>query len=267
GLTAGPAELVAQTQAGWQPTGATVIELDVTSGSNPTHNFGFEAAGQPSVEIGPDETNPARTELRIIGTPADDVIDVRGRNAAVDVIVNGVLFGRFSPTGRIDIHGLGGNDRIFVGGVVFPRRAWVDGGVGDDSITAGNGASVLRGAAGNDRMQSGSARDLLIGGVGADTLFGQNGDDILVGGSTSFDTNTAALDAILAEWTSIRTYAQRIDNLTSGGLIGGLDLNVGTVWDDGSVDGLTGGRATDWFFASLGDTTDARSFERVSGFD
>jgi hypothetical protein len=42
GLNAGPAELVAQTQAGWQPTGATVIQLDVTSGFNPTHDFGFE---------------------------------------------------------------------------------------------------------------------------------------------------------------------------------------------------------------------------------
>jgi hypothetical protein len=41
GLDAGPAELVAQTQEGWQPTGATVIQLDVTSGFNPTHNFGF----------------------------------------------------------------------------------------------------------------------------------------------------------------------------------------------------------------------------------
>jgi Ca2+-binding RTX toxin-like protein len=224
------------------------------------------AGAEPSVAIGPDATDPTKNELRVVGTRANDVIDVRGRNAAVDVVINGAPFGRFSPAGRIVVSGLAGNDTIHVGGVVFPRRAWVDGGAGDDVITTGNGASLLVGGEGNDRLLGGRARDLIIGGTGADALFGQNGDDILVGGGTSFDANTAALDAIMAEWTSTRSYAERIGNLTGGGLIGGFDLKGGfSVSDDASADALTGGPAIDWFFAGLGDTTDARAFEIVSG--
>lgn len=227
-----------------------------------------EAAGQPIIELGPDATDPTKTELRITGTPANDLIDVRGRNAAVDVTINSVPFGRFSPTGRIVITGLDGNDSIFVGGIVFSRRAWVDGGAGDDTITTGNGPSLLLGGGGNDRLQSGSARDLLIGGTGADQLFGQNGDDILISGTTTFDANTPALNAILAEWTSTRTYTQRINNLTgatSGGINGSTLLQPGTtVSGDTSADTLTGGRATDWFFASPNDTTDARAFETIT---
>jgi len=222
-----------------------------------------KAVGQPSVEIGPDATDPTKTELRVVGTPANDSIDVRGRSGPVDVVINGVPFGRHAPTGRIVIHGLGGDDTILVGGVFYPRSSWVYGGAGNDQVTTHNGSGVLLGGADDDRLVSGSSRDLVIGGLGADALFGQNGDDILVGGQTSFDANIAALSAIMAEWGSTRSYSERIANLTGGGLLGGADLNAGTVSDDGSVDALTGGRATDWFFAGQNDTTDARTFELI----
>jgi hypothetical protein len=222
-----------------------------------------KAVGQPSVEIGPDATDPTKTELRVVGPPANDSIDVRGRSGPVDVVINGVPFGRHAPTGRIVIHGLGGDDTILVGGVFYPRWSWVYGGAGNDQVTTHAGSGVLLGGADDDRLVSGSSRDLVIGGLGADALFGQNGDDILVGGQTSFDANIAALSAIIAEWSSTRSYSERIANLTGGGLLGGADLNAGTVSDDGSVDALTGGRATDWFFAGQNDTTDARAFELI----
>ena len=42
-------------------------------------------------------------------------------------------------------------------------------------------------------------------------------------------------------------------------------LNASTVFADGSVDALTGGNDTDWFFALAGqDTTDRRSGERLN---
>jgi hypothetical protein len=63
-----------------------------------------------------------------------------------------------------------------------------------------------------------------------------------------------ALIAIQAEWTSGATYQQRINHLTGatpGGLNGANTLVPGTtVFDDTSVDTLTGGGGQDWFLAN-----------------
>jgi hypothetical protein len=130
-----------------------------------------KALGQPSVELGPDATDPTKTELRVVGTPAADSIDVRGRSGPVDVVINGVPFGRHAPTGRIVIHGLGGNDTILVGGAFYRRSSWVYGGAGNDQVTTHNGNGVLLGGGDDDLLVSGGARDPLIGGTGANALF------------------------------------------------------------------------------------------------
>ena len=102
----------------------------------------------------------------------------------------------------------------------------------------------------------------MIGGVGEDDLKGDKDDDILIGGFTAHDQDLAALEAIMAEWTSAGDYADRIANLdgTTGGsgangayyLIAGdpTDPTV-TVWDDGDKDTLQGHKGLDWFFADL----------------
>jgi Ca2+-binding RTX toxin-like protein len=83
-----------------------------------------------------------------------------------------------------------------------------------------------------------------------------DGDDLLIAGYTAFDTNTAALRAILAEWTSHRDrdYATRIANLSGPRANGHFFLNVDgpqtTVFDDADEDKLTGGSGRDWFFAN-----------------
>jgi Ca2+-binding RTX toxin-like protein len=111
----------------------------------------------------------------------------------------------------------------------------------------------------------GSNRDILIGGTGADRIVGNEADDILIAGSTAFDAIEVALSAILAEWTSSRSYAQRVANITGTGtgsdfdnrLHGDTYLRVTTdaatttVFDDGSQDTLTGNSGQDWFFANL----------------
>src|SRR5262249_2176754 len=82
--------------------------------------------------------------------------------------------------------------------------------------------------------------DVLIGGTGADHLFGQDGDDLLVGGTTGLDNSNAALQAVLAEWSSNQTFNVRIANLA-------IFMNAGTVADDGVKDELNGGAGRDWF--------------------
>ncbi len=108
-----------------------------------------------------------------------------------------------------------------------------------------------------------SGLDLIIGGTGRDRMIGNRGDDILISGYTLYDANDLALMAIMAEWTSGRDYAQRVDNLRGVGtgeranddyfLIAQnseeLDPDA-TVFDDDTRDVLTGGWGLDWFLAN-----------------
>jgi Ca2+-binding RTX toxin-like protein len=136
------------------------------------------------------------------------------------------------------------------------------GGPGNDQLQGGGGNDILLGGVGNDRLAGQDGHDLLIGGTGVDRLDGEDGDDIFIGGTTAFDTDLDALAAILAEWTSPRSYATRVANL------GGepnpqfnqrLNQNfflkargpAATVFDDGAKDVLKGGAGLDWFFAKL----------------
>jgi Ca2+-binding RTX toxin-like protein len=145
----------------------------------------------------------------------------------------------------------GGDDAISVGGRVM-ISARIDGGMGNDSIVDGGGPSVLLGGLGNDSVTGGRGRNVIIGGVGADRLVGGAGSDLLIGGRTSFDNDDAALMAILAEWTSSRSFTERVANLQDGLgpiLYGtGIKLKKGqTVFDDADVDSLVGAADLDWF--------------------
>jgi hypothetical protein len=106
---------------------------------------------------------------------------------------------------------------------------------------------------------------VLIGGTENDTITGGAKGDILIQGTTSYDSNQAALSAILAEWqrTDIG-YSARITDLRNGvtDSNGQTDkLSFGsTVVDDGGSNTLRGepvgtaepgGDERDWFFANL----------------
>ena len=104
-------------------------------------------------------------------------------------------------------------------------------------------------------------------GLGADRIVGNAGDEILIAGYTTWDGSLDALPAIMAEWTSSRTYNQRIANI-SGGTIAGADgsaygsrnngsyfLRVNgasaSVHDDDEADVLTGSSGLNWFFFNV----------------
>jgi Ca2+-binding RTX toxin-like protein len=113
---------------------------------------------------------------------------------------------------------------------------------------------VLIGGVGDDLLVADQGADLLIGGDGQDVLDGGKGDDILVAGFTSFDDNLVALDAMLAEWQSSRSYTARALNLRNGtgGTIRFNDayyLSASSVFDDSKRDTLIGDHGRDWFFA------------------
>jgi Ca2+-binding RTX toxin-like protein len=124
------------------------------------------------------------------------------------------------------------------------------------NIFNGNGGNdLLIGNAGNDSLNGGAGADILIGGAGADTLNAGLDEDLLIGGSTSYDANSAALAAIMAEWGSGDSYSHRVAHLRgqAGGLNGPYFLKSTTVLEDNAIDTLTGGvDKNDWFWVSKG---------------
>ena len=57
----------------------------------------------------------------------------------------------------------------------------IDGGKGNDTLTAGAHAAALLGSAGNDRLYGGAKNDALSGGEDNDLLHGDDGNDIIEG--------------------------------------------------------------------------------------
>src|SRR5262249_38216108 len=149
--------------------------------------------------------------------------------------------------GNNTVDGAAGNDYI----AVF--------GAGRNTLLGGAGNDIIQGGGGNDVIRGGDGRDILVGGMGSDTLDGGTGDDLLIGGSIQFgggtaSANRAALDAVLREWASSRSYQDRVNNLTgvsnpTFGLRanGNYFLKTGvTVIDDAVFDSLTGSTEQDF---------------------
>ncbi|HUE73169.1 MAG TPA: right-handed parallel beta-helix repeat-containing protein [Pirellulaceae bacterium] len=189
----------------------------------------------------------------LYGQAGDDVLDGGdGKDKLFGEAGNDLLIG---GTGNDFLYGGTGDDRLF-------------GLEGNDLLFGESGNDILVGGDGNDKLFGGTGRDLMIGGDGADKMFGQGDDDILVAGFTSHDNDEAALMAILAEWTSSRSYSTRVANLSGEELGGDNDpffLNDASVFDDGANDLLWGQGGVDWFLIGSGDRIkDRTSNERVN---
>jgi Ca2+-binding RTX toxin-like protein len=136
----------------------------------------------------------------------------------------------------------------------------VYGGAGNDIIRTGSGADIVIGGSGNDVISGNNGCDLLIGGADADSVTGNNAEDILIAGTTAYDADPAALNKVLAEWTSVRSYSDRIANIRgtqtdatifaarlNGSIFLRAEMTGATVYDDGVADTLSGGNGSDWF--------------------
>jgi hypothetical protein len=125
----------------------------------------------------------------------------------------------------------------------------------NDTLTGDAQGNILIGGASSNVINGGSGASILMAGPGTATVNGGSGNDILIGGTTVFDANYAALDSLLAEWQSSKTYAQRISDLKNGGGLNGANrLVLNTTVLGGGADFLTGKGPNDWFFEFPGDT-------------
>ncbi|MFI5379612.1 MAG: peptidylprolyl isomerase [Tepidisphaerales bacterium] len=199
-----------------------------------------------------DPANPSKLALFVGGTTGNDNIRILGTQTTglVRAKINGLIGPNFLVDGRIYVIGGAGNDSISVDPLVT-NVCILDGGPGNDTLTAGSGADVLIGGPGNDRLVGGTGYDILIGGTGADTLTAGKGQSILIAGSTAYDSNYVALAKLMGAWGRREvSYSSRVAAITRTNL-GGVYLNKNTVFGDTSIDNITGStQSLDLFFAN-----------------
>ena len=113
------------------------------------------------------------------GTDGNDRVDVSGDSTEVNVsgLAPTVAIFQPEPTDELDVHALGGNDKIdasalAAGAILFEP----DGGVGDDTIAGSQGVDKLLGETGNDSIDGNGGNDLALMGAGDDTFVWDPGD-------------------------------------------------------------------------------------------
>jgi hypothetical protein len=272
----------------YSANGGTAITVNLQTSAAP-RLMGGNPGGFVNMEL---LIGSSSTGDTLIGPNADSLWQITGPSAgqvgafafqAIEHLMGGTGVDTFklSPAGRITSIRGGGNRGDWLDYSLFPATTPVSvnlatgsatdvnggaaggalgiqnavGGAGNDTLIGNALGSILVGGGGNDTITAGSGRSLLIGGLGTDTITGGSADDLLISGTTSFDSNQAALMAILNEWQRTdKNYAQRITDLRTGaGLSGGNKLVLGTtVFNDTSADVLKGNGGLDWFFANLG---------------
>ncbi len=125
-------------------------------------------------------------ELQVVGTTLADDVSIRKRSNNRLKVSADFLPGRsrmFDAVGIESIRVLvgDGNDEVGINRRVR-TPASIDGGAGNDELSAGGGDTLLIGGPGIDVLKGGSGDDLLVGGTGDDVLKGGSGDDVLLGG-------------------------------------------------------------------------------------
>ena len=152
------------------------------------------------------------------------------------VYVNGGL-------GNDSISGGPGNDTLT--GAAGKDR--IDGNAGDDRINGGKGNDIITGGDGVDRLYGDDNNDKLFGQAGVDRLFGGDGNDYLSGGSSN--------DKIYGEAGDDSIDGDGQDDLLNGG-DGNDTINGGTGNDE-----IVGGAGADDLFGNKGNDT----FDSVDG--
>lgn len=189
-------------------------------------------------------------DLVITGSAgADQIVVSQNASRGINVDIGGQRQGTFQVTGSILVYAGAGNDNVTIDPSVT-RPAFLYGGAGNDTLWGSNGGGVLVGGDGNDTLNARNSRNILIGGQGSDTLNGALGNNILIAGFTVYDAHQRALDAVLKEWSSNATYAQRTARIegASGGLNGVFSFSKGRVVDDNAVDSVLGDSGFNWYF-------------------
>ncbi|MBT9445605.1 MAG: cadherin domain-containing protein [Hyphomonadaceae bacterium] len=159
--------------------------------------------------------------------------------------------------------------------IVIDVAAYIDGGLGNDTISGGDLGNDLLGSEGDDTLVGGKLDDWLFGGVGNDRLFAGAANfaftDTVFAGETAAIIAATSVDAGNGDLLDggdgdDRLYGGRGSDWLKGGagvdvLIGGAggDIIEGGAGDDRGVNGeafLRGGAGSDQYVFSFGDGVD-----------
>ncbi|MGB7327574.1 MAG: hypothetical protein WBD31_22040, partial [Rubripirellula sp.] len=110
----------------------------------------------------------------------DETLILSGSNGTVNIEFED-WYQTYNGVNRV-VANMGRGDDTVDATRLHDTRIEIDGGTGDDVITAGTAGGILLGGTGDDRLTGSSVDDVLRGGNGEDRLTGGEGDDILEGG-------------------------------------------------------------------------------------
>lgn len=156
------------------------------------------------------------------------------------------------------VNGEGGND--FINAAAAEKNLILNGGSGDDTLTASTGNDKLNGDSGNDTLIGNAGNDTLDGGTGIDGMTGGTGNDIYFV-DNALDTVAENIgegtDTVNSSITfTLGTDVENLTLLDSGGAINGIgnsDANILT--GNSSINTLTGGAGNDTLDGGGGDDT------------
>ncbi len=242
-----------------------------------------------------DPVNPGEAMLVVVGTQGSDEIKINERcgdyfriklrDRDDNIRYRGTVYG---DVDRVLVFAHAGDDRITIDDDIdVGAEIW--GGRGNDELKGGEMHDIIFGEEGDDKIYGGPGRDILIGGLGADRIHGDEQDDIIIAGYTAFERTfnelapsifpassrltlnqqREAIEAIMAEWTSARSYSQRVANIRGAGSgtrangtnyfrYDAVDVTQVTVFDDNVKDILWGDSGNDWFLSNSDGATSTR---------
>jgi|GEM_PF-3516178 len=134
--------------------------------------------------------------LRVNGSTGNDRLLLGISGANVTATINGIskTFPLLSVK-RVEVYGLGGNDRLSAD---VPVPTLLEGSIGDDTLIGGSGDDTLIGGKGNDRLNAGNGRDAISAGAGDDRIFSDDGNVDTISGSDGMDVAGADENDVLA---------------------------------------------------------------------
>ncbi len=203
------------------------------------------------------------------GPGRQNIVMVMPSGRGYTVLVNGRNLGSFLPTGRIVVYGQSNSFQWISPSIHLP--AWLYGGNGRNYLFGGGGNDVIIGGPRTNFIAGGPGRNLLIGGGGGGNpnyILGTSGDNLEISGTTSYDTNQAALDAILQEWASGDSYSVRVQMITETGLSAGgsiVKLDTSTIQRVAAYEYLYGGAGENLYFASQSGSAGLATTSSIAG--
>jgi Ca2+-binding RTX toxin-like protein len=217
--------------------------------------------------------------LEVVGTSGDDEVLISrfwGRICVTADFLPGCFHTKKFEADEIERIAVtldDGNDHLTIA-LNVGRPATVRGGPGNDWLVGSFSDDILLGEDGDDVLLGSGGNDILIGGPGRDIILGGFGDDIVIAGTSLWDSDDAALLAVMAEWTSDRSFDTRVKNIRgidnpefadrlNRNEIEAIDYffspdgageaGSSTVFDDIERDIVSGGLGHDWLLANTED--------------